>query len=54
MAARKSKDQVELEDFHSAMDRVIGGLEKKSKVMTAAEKTRVAHHEAGHAARWTP
>ena len=48
-AARKSKDAVELEDFHAAMDRVIGGLEKRSKVMTVAEKTRVAHHEAGHA-----
>jgi len=49
MAARKNKEQVELEDFHSAMDRVIGGLEKKSKVLTVAEKERVAHHEAGHA-----
>jgi len=49
IAARHNKDAVGLEDFHAAMDRVIGGLEKKSKVMTVEDKTRVAHHEAGHA-----
>jgi AFG3 family protein len=49
MAARRQADVVELVDFHAAMDRVIGGLEKRSKVLTTAEKTRVAHHEAGHA-----
>ena len=49
MAARRKAEQVELPDFHAAMDRVIGGLEKRSKVLTTAEKTRVAHHEAGHA-----
>ena len=49
IAARNEKDYVYLEDFHAAMDRVIGGLEKKSKVMTVEDKTRVAHHEAGHA-----
>jgi len=48
-AARREKDAVELDDFHAAMDRVIGGLERKSKVLTKEEKTTVAHHEAGHA-----
>jgi len=38
-----------MKDFHDAMDRVIAGLEKKSKVLTPAERSRVAHHEAGHA-----
>ncbi|KAL3917778.1 MAG: hypothetical protein SGPRY_006271, partial [Prymnesium sp.] len=49
IAARNKRDAVGLDDFNSAMDRVIGGLEKKSKVMTVEDKTRVAHHEAGHA-----
>ena len=49
IAARHSKDAVGLDDFNAAMDRVIGGLEKKSKVLTVEDKTRVAHHEAGHA-----
>jgi len=48
-AARRNGEQVELRDFHQAMDRVIAGLEKRSKVLTQAEKSRVAHHEAGHA-----
>ena len=48
-AARYKKEQVELSDFHAAMDRVIGGLERSSKVLSLEEKTRVAHHEAGHA-----
>jgi len=49
IAARHEKDYVFMDDFHAAMDRIIGGLEKKSKVMTVEDKTRVAHHEAGHA-----
>jgi AFG3 family protein len=49
IAARHEKDFVFMDDFHAAMDRIIGGLEKKSKVMTVEDKTRVAHHEAGHA-----
>jgi len=49
IAARHHKEAVGLDDFNAAMDRVIGGLEKKSKVMTVEDKTRVAHHEAGHA-----
>jgi len=48
-AARRNGDYVEMRDFHQAMDRVIAGLEKRSKVLTQAERTRVAHHEAGHA-----
>ena len=48
-AARREADQIEMRDFHSAMDRVIAGLEKRSKVLTQAERSRVAHHEAGHA-----
>ena len=48
-AARHDKDAIDLDDFHAAMDRVIGGIEMRSKVMTVEEKTRVAHHEAGHA-----
>ena len=38
-----------MRDFHQAMDRVIAGLEKRSKVLTTKERSRVAHHEAGHA-----
>jgi ATP-dependent Zn protease len=49
IAARRDADSVELNDFHAAMDRVIAGLEQRSKVLTVEEKTRVAHHEAGHA-----
>lgn len=49
IAARHSKDFVDLEDFERAIDRVIGGLEKKYSVMTKAEKELIAHHEAGHA-----
>merc|ERR1719201_1758272 len=48
-AARRNGDEVIMKDFHDAMDRVIAGLEKKSKVLTPAERSRVAHHEAGHA-----
>ncbi len=49
IAARKKKDRVEKQDFLDAVDRVIGGLEKKNKIITADEKRGVAYHEAGHA-----
>lgn len=48
-AARRKKDAVTLEDFDSATDRVIGGLEKRNSLMTQEEKRTVAFHEAGHA-----
>lgn len=49
IAARKSKQEVEMSDFNDAIDRVIGGLEKKNKIISPEEKKIVAHHEAGHA-----
>jgi len=49
IAARKNKKEVEMEDFHDAIDRVIGGLEKKNKLISPEEKKIVAFHEAGHA-----
>ena len=49
MAARKGKDVVERQDFLDAVDRIIGGLEKKNKIITAEEKKVIAFHEAGHA-----
>ena len=49
IAARKDKDAVEMEDFQDAIDRVIGGLEKKNKLISPNEKKIVAYHEAGHA-----
>ena len=49
VAARKNKDVVEKQDFLDAVDRIIGGLEKKSKVIKPSEKKRIAYHEAGHA-----
>ncbi len=49
IAARKNKQSVEEDDFHDAIDRVIGGLEKKNKLISPDEKNIVAHHEAGHA-----
>jgi cell division protease FtsH len=49
IAARKDKKAVYLSDFHDAIDRVIGGLEKKSKIISPEEKKIVAYHEAGHA-----
>ncbi len=49
IAARHDKKWVEKQDFLDAVDRIIGGLEKKTKVMTAAEKRTIALHEAGHA-----
>ena len=49
IAARKNKSTVEEDDFHDAIDRVIGGLEKKNKIISPEEKKIVAFHEAGHA-----
>jgi len=49
IAARRDRKAVEMQDFHDAIDRVIGGLEKKSKIISPEEKKIVAFHEAGHA-----
>tara|TARA_Y100001958_G_scaffold159899_1_gene164116 strand:+ start:2875 stop:4869 length:1995 start_codon:yes stop_codon:yes gene_type:complete len=49
IAARKNKDSIEMSDFQDAIDRVIGGLEKKNKIISPEEKKIVAYHEAGHA-----
>lgn len=49
IAARKEKKAVEQQDFLDAVDRIIGGLEKKNKIITKAEKEIIAYHEAGHA-----
>jgi AFG3 family protein len=49
IAARKGKSQVEMDDFQDAIDRVIGGLEKKNKIILPEEKKIIAYHEAGHA-----
>jgi len=49
IAARKNKDIVDKEDFLDAVDRIIGGLEKKNKIISVDEKRRIAYHEAGHA-----
>lgn len=49
IAARKDKKEVEMQDFNDAIDRVIGGLEKKTKLISPEEKKIVAYHEAGHA-----
>ena len=49
IAARKSKKQVEKQDFLDAVDRIVGGLEKKSKIISPNEKKTIAYHEAGHA-----
>lgn len=49
IAARKEKKEVEMIDFHDAIDRVIGGLEKKTKLISPEEKKIVAYHESGHA-----
>ena len=49
IAARHNKKKVQKEDFLAAVDRIIGGLEKKTKVLTAEEKRTIALHEAGHA-----
>ena len=49
IAARKGKKEVDMSDFQDAIDRVIGGLEKKNKIISQDEKKIVAYHEAGHA-----
>ena len=49
IAARKNKNSIEMVDFQDAIDRVIGGLEKKNKIISPEEKKIVAYHEAGHA-----
>lgn len=48
-AARRDKQMIERQDFLDAVDRIIGGIEKKSSIITPAEKRSIAHHEAGHA-----
>jgi cell division protease FtsH len=49
IAARKKKKKVDRQDFLDAVDRIVGGLEKKSKIITPSEKKTIAFHEAGHA-----
>jgi len=49
IAARKGKSEVDMSDFNDAIDRVIGGLEKKNKIILPEEKRIIAYHEAGHA-----
>lgn len=49
IAARNEKKSVQKEDFMSAVDRIVGGLEKRSKIMTEGERKSIAYHEAGHA-----
>lgn len=49
IAARKGKEAVDITDFQDAIDRVIGGLEKKNKIISPDEKEVIAYHEAGHA-----
>ena len=49
IAARKGKEEVDMSDFNDAIDRVIGGLEKKNKIISPEEKKIIAYHEAGHA-----
>ena len=48
-AARRDKQAIDKQDFLDAVDRIIGGLERKSKIITPEEKKSIAHHEAGHA-----
>ena len=50
IAARKGKKTVQKDDFLDAVDRIIGGLEKKNKIISQEEKRTIAYHEAGHAA----
>jgi cell division protease FtsH len=49
IAARRNKKLIEKEDFLDAVDRIVGGLEKKNKIISKDEKRRIAYHEAGHA-----
>ena len=48
-AARKNKERIDQQDFLDAVDRIVGGLERKSSIITPEEKRSIAHHEAGHA-----
>jgi cell division protease FtsH len=48
-AAREGKEAVDMNDFDEALDRIVGGLERKSRIISPREKEIVAHHEAGHA-----
>ncbi len=48
-AARKNKSEIDKQDFLDSVDRIIGGLERKNKIITPEEKKSIAHHEAGHA-----
>eukprot|EP01090_Pellita_catalonica_P013929 TRINITY_DN3429_c0_g2_i1.p1 TRINITY_DN3429_c0_g2~~TRINITY_DN3429_c0_g2_i1.p1 ORF type:complete len:636 (-),score=125.01 TRINITY_DN3429_c0_g2_i1:52-1905(-) len=48
-AARKLKTSIDMEDFESAIERVIGGMERKTRILSPDERTTVAYHEAGHA-----
>ena len=48
-AARHNKQAIDRQDFLDAVDRIVGGLERKSKIITPEEKKSIAHHEAGHA-----
>ncbi|MGC4058819.1 MAG: AAA family ATPase [Chitinophagaceae bacterium] len=49
IAARNGKNEVDMQDFNDAIDRIIGGLEKKNKIISPEEKKVIAYHEAGHA-----
>ncbi|MEP7266488.1 MAG: ATP-dependent zinc metalloprotease FtsH [Saprospiraceae bacterium] len=49
IAARRNKSAVDMDDFNYALDRVIGGLEKKNKIISPEEREIIAYHEAGHA-----
>ncbi|MCK9254434.1 MAG: ATP-dependent zinc metalloprotease FtsH [Bacteroidales bacterium] len=49
IAARKSKKEIERQDFLDAVDRIVGGLERKTKIISQSEKRTIAFHEAGHA-----
>ncbi|MBO7371669.1 MAG: ATP-dependent zinc metalloprotease FtsH, partial [Bacteroidales bacterium] len=49
IAARHGKKAIDKQDFLDAIDRIVGGLERKSKIISAQEKSTIAHHEAGHA-----
>jgi cell division protease FtsH len=49
IAARKNKESIDMQDFLDAVDRIVGGLEKKNKIITADEKKSIAYHESGHA-----
>lgn len=49
IAARRNSHEIEKQDFLDAIDRIVGGLEKRNKIITPNEKSVIAHHEAGHA-----